>query len=78
MYRGLKLWAAAVTEAKALDRDHVADALDHAKVTDAPGGPAEMVPGTRHCKMRMHIGVAKGGKYSVEWKSEGLLDPKEC
>ena len=78
MYRGLKLWAAAVTEAKSLDRDPVADALDHAKVTDAPGGPAEMVPGTRHCKMRMYIGVAKGGNYSIEWKSEGLLDPKEC
>jgi len=78
MYRGLKLWAAAVTEAKSVSRDPVAEALDHAKITEAPGGPAEMVPGKRHCRMKMYIGVAKGGKYEIAWKSDGLLDPKEC
>jgi branched-chain amino acid transport system substrate-binding protein len=78
MYRGIKLWAAAVTEAKSVKRDAVAAALDHAKITEAPGGPAEMVPGHRHCKMRMYIAVAKGGNYAIEWKSDGLLDPKEC
>jgi len=78
MYRGLKLWAAAVSEAKSVSRDPVAEALDHAKITEAPGGPAEMVPGKRHCKMKMYIGVAKGGKYEIAWKSDGLLDPKEC
>jgi branched-chain amino acid transport system substrate-binding protein len=78
MYRGIKLWAAAVTAAKSLDRDHVADALDHAKVEEAPGGPSEIVPGTRHAKMRMYIAVAKGGKYDIVWKSQGLQDPKEC
>ena len=78
MYRGIKLWAAAVTEAKSVKREAVAPALDHAKISEAPGGPAEMVPGHRHCKMRMYIAVAKGGNYEIEWKSEGLLDPKEC
>jgi urea transport system substrate-binding protein len=78
MYRGIKLWAAAVTEAKSVKREEVAPALDHAKISEAPGGPAEMVPGHRHCKMRMYIAVAKGGNYEIEWKSEGLLDPKEC
>jgi branched-chain amino acid transport system substrate-binding protein len=78
MYRGIKLWAAAVTTAKSLDRDHVADALDHAKVEEAPGGPSEIVPGTRHAKMRMYIAVAKDGNYDIVWKSQGLQDPKEC
>jgi urea transport system substrate-binding protein len=78
MYRGIKLWAAAVTEAKSVEREPVAAALDHAKITEGPGGPAEMVPGHRHCKMRMYIAVAKSGNYEIEWKSAGLLDPKEC
>jgi ABC-type branched-subunit amino acid transport system substrate-binding protein len=47
MYRGLKLWEAAVKEAGKLDRDSVAAALDHAKIAEGPGGPAEMVPGKR-------------------------------
>ena len=51
-YRGLKLWEAAVKEAGSVDRDAVAAALDHAKIAEGPGGPAEMVPGKRHCKMR--------------------------
>ncbi len=78
MYRGLRLWEAAVKEAGKLDRDAVAQALDHAKVDVAPGGPAEMVPGKRHCKMRMYTGVAKNGKYEIVDKSDGLVDPKEC
>src|SRR5215471_8354066 len=47
MYRGLKLWELAVKEAGNLDREHVAAALDHAKISEGPGGPAEMVPGKR-------------------------------
>src|SRR5262245_29188931 len=38
MYRGLKLWEAAVKEAGKLDRDSVAAALDHAKIAEGPGG----------------------------------------
>ncbi|MFM2124558.1 MAG: hypothetical protein RL328_1009 [Acidobacteriota bacterium] len=45
MYRGLKLWEAAVREAGTLDQDAVIRALDHAKITEGPGGSAEMVPG---------------------------------
>ena len=43
-----------------------------------PGGPAEMVPGKRHCKMNMYIAVAKNGNYEVVSQSKGLVDPKEC
>jgi urea transport system substrate-binding protein len=78
MYRGLKLWEVAVKEAGKLDREGVAAALDHAKIAEGPGGPAEMVPGKRHCKMKMYTAVAKNGNYEIVAKSEGLVDPKEC
>jgi len=77
MYRGLKLWEAAVSEAGGVDRDDVAAALDHAKISQGPGGPAEMVPGKRHCRMNMYIAVAKGGEYEVISRSK-MVDPKEC
>ena len=78
MYRGLKLWEAAVKEANSVEREAVAAAYDHAKIAEGPGGPAEMVPGKRHCKMRMYTAVAKGGNYEIVAKSDGLVDPKEC
>ncbi|MEK9282323.1 substrate-binding protein [Bradyrhizobium sp. ISRA442] len=77
-YRGLKLWEAAVKEAGTIDRDAVAAALDHAKLAEGPGGPAEMVPGKRHCRMNMYVGVATAGQYEIVARSAGLVDPKEC
>lgn len=77
-YRGLKLWEAAVKEAGKVDRDGVAAALDHAKIAEGPGGPAEMVPGKRHCKMKMYTAVAKNGNYEIVARSNDLVDPKEC
>ena len=78
MYRGLRLWEAAVKEARSVDREAVAKALDHARIGEGPGGPAEMVPGKRHCKMRMYTAVAKQGTYEIVARSKGLVDPKEC
>lgn len=78
MYRGMMLWAAAVKEAGKLDREDVAHALDHAKIAIGPGGPAEVVPGHRHCRMRMYIGVANGAAFDIVYSSKGLLDPREC
>jgi len=78
MYRGLKLWELAVKEAGNLDREHVAAALDHAKIGEGPGGPAEMVPGKRHCKMNMYTAVAKDGKFEIVARSAGLVDPMAC
>ena len=46
MYRGLKLWEAAVNEAGSIDQEDVIKVLDHAKIAEGPGGPAEMVPGS--------------------------------
>jgi branched-chain amino acid transport system substrate-binding protein len=78
MYRGMMLWADAVRRAGKLDRDAVAEALDHAAIAVAPGGPAEMVPGKRHCRMKMYIATAKNGNFEIVESSDGLLDPKEC
>ena len=78
MWRAINLWAAAVKEANSVKREDVAKALDHAKLTDGPGGGCEMVPGKRHTKMNMYIAVAKNGKDEVVEKSTGAVDPREC
>lgn len=77
MYRGLKLWQAAVNEAGSLDQDAVIRALDHAKIAQGPGGPAEMVPGQHHVRMNMYIAQAKSGKFEIA-RNLGAIDPKEC
>jgi branched-chain amino acid transport system substrate-binding protein len=77
MYRGLKLWEAAVTEAGSLDQDAVVAALDHAKIAQGPGGPAEMVPGQHHLRMNMYIAQARKGVFEIE-QSLGAIEPKEC
>jgi ABC-type branched-subunit amino acid transport system substrate-binding protein len=76
MYRGLKLWEAAVNEAGSLDQDEVVGALDHARIAEGPGGPAEMVPGEHHVRMNMYIAQAHHGVFDVV-KSLGVIDPKE-
>jgi ABC-type branched-subunit amino acid transport system substrate-binding protein len=77
MYRGLKLWEAAVREAGSLRQEDVISALDHAKISEGPGGPAEMVPGQHHVRMNMYIAQAHGGKFNVI-ESLGAIDPKEA
>jgi ABC-type branched-subunit amino acid transport system substrate-binding protein len=77
MYRGLKLWEAAVNEAGSLDQDAVIRALDHAKIAQGPGGAAEMVPGQHHVRMNMYIAQAKRAKFEIA-KNLGAIDPKEC
>jgi len=77
MYRGLKLWEAAVKEAGSLAQDKVVAALDHAKIAQGPGGPAEMVPGQHHLRMNMYIAQARKGVFEIE-QSLGIIEPKEC
>src|SRR5207248_11005908 len=76
MYRGLKLWEAAVNEAGSLDQADVIAALDHARIAHGPGGPAEMVPGQHHVRMNMYIARSEGGTFKVV-KNLGHVDPKE-
>jgi len=77
MYRGLKLWEAAVKEAGSLEQADVIRALDHARIAEGPGGPAEMVPGQHHVRMNMYIAQARGGHFKVV-ENLGVIDPKEC
>ena len=82
MYRGIKLYEAAVKEnGGKLGREDVAAAMDHAKIDQGPGGGAQMVPGKMHCRMNMYIAVCQvdAGKtrYDVISRSD-MVDPKEC
>ena len=77
MYRGLKLWAAAVNEAGSLNQDDIITALDHARIAQGPGGPAEMVPGQHHVRMNMYIARSEGGTFKVV-RNLGHIDPNEC
>jgi branched-chain amino acid transport system substrate-binding protein len=76
LYRGLRLWAAAVNEAGSLRQDAVIKALDHAKILEGPGGSAEMVPGQHHVRMNMYIAQANNGSFKIV-KSLGVIDPQE-
>jgi urea transport system substrate-binding protein len=76
LYRGPRLWEAAVNEAGSLDQDAVIKALDHAKIAEGPGGPAEMVPGQHHVRMNMYIAQARNGHFKLV-KNLGVIDPQE-
>ena len=73
----MMLWAAAVKEAGTLDQDKVIAALDHAKITQGPGGPAEMVPGQHHVRMNMYIAQAKNGRFEIVEQLRAI-DPQEA
>ena len=76
LYRGLKLWEAAVREAGTIDQAAVIRALDHARIPEGPGGPAEMVPGQHHLRMHMYIGRVQRGRMQVV-EDLGVIDPDE-
>jgi len=76
LYRGMALWAAAVTEAGSLVQDDVIAALDHVQIAQGPGGPAAMVPGQHHVRMNMYIAQARSGRFEIV-ESLGALDPQE-
>jgi ABC-type branched-subunit amino acid transport system substrate-binding protein len=75
-YRAIKMWEAAVNEAGTVERDAVIRALDHARISEGPGGPAEMVPGQHHVRMTMYIAQARDGRFQVV-KNLGPIDPNE-
>jgi branched-chain amino acid transport system substrate-binding protein len=76
MYRGLRLWQAAVEEAGSLCQGDVLAALDHARIAEGPGGPAEMVPGQHHLRLNMYIAQSLSGAFKVV-KNLGPIEPKE-
>jgi len=54
----------------------VLEALDHAKIAEGPGGPAEMVPRQHHLRMNMYIAQVSDGNLNVV-ENLGVIDPKE-
>ncbi|HEV2362817.1 MAG TPA: substrate-binding protein [Caulobacteraceae bacterium] len=76
LWRGVKLWETAVREAGSVAPYDVAAALDHARIPEGPGGPAQMIPGQHHVRMNMYIGRAKGGAFEIV-RNLGAMDPKE-
>jgi len=76
LYRGLRLWAAAVAAAGTLEQDAVIAALDHTTLAEGPGGPAEMVPGQHHVRMNMYIAQAQAGRFRIV-KRLGAIEPQE-
>ncbi len=77
LYRGLKLWAAAVTDAGTLRQEDVVAALDSAHIEDSPGGPATMVPGEHHLRLNMYIAQARSGTFEIV-ADLGAIDPQEA
>jgi branched-chain amino acid transport system substrate-binding protein len=77
MYRGLKLWQAAVREAGSIKQEDVVGTLDHARIAQGPGAPAEIVAGQHHVRMNMYVAQVTSGKLNVV-KSLGTHDPREC
>ncbi len=77
LYRGLRLWAAAVAEAGSLEQAGVIAALDHARIAEGPGGPAAMVPGQHHARMHMYIAQARNGHFEIV-RSLGTIEPGEA
>jgi branched-chain amino acid transport system substrate-binding protein len=83
MYRGIRLYEAAVVATKGdVSRDVVSAALDKAKIDKGPGGGAEMVPGKMHARMNMYVAqCVKGTGDALSWKvisKHNMVDPKEC
>jgi len=75
-YRALKMWESSVKEAASLKQHDVIAALDHARIPQGPGGPAEMVPGQHHVRMNMYIARSEKGTFKVV-ENLGHIDPKE-
>jgi ABC-type branched-subunit amino acid transport system substrate-binding protein len=76
LYRGLRLWAAAVEEAGSVVQEDVIAALDHAQIAEGPGGPAAMVPGQHHVRTNMYIAQARNGRFEIV-ENLGAIDPQE-
>lgn len=76
LYRGLRLWASAVLEAGSLDQAAVVAALDHAALSEGPGGPSSMVPGQHHARMNMYIARSHDGRFEIV-ENLGVIEPNE-
>ena len=74
-YRGLYLWKDAVERAGSTDLAKVNQAMDSISDTKLIGGPAKMVPGTRHCELSMYLAEMQADGSAKVIKELGLVAP---
>jgi ABC-type branched-subunit amino acid transport system substrate-binding protein len=75
-YRGLYLWKTAVEKAGSTDLDKVNQAMDSVSYDKLIGGPAKMIPGTRHCQLTMYLGQMQADGKVKTLKDLGSQPPK--
>lgn len=46
-----------------LDEEKLVAALDHARISEGPGGATEMVPVQHHVRMNMYFAQATSGRF---------------
>src|SRR4051812_7465070 len=77
LYRGMKLWEAAVKEAGTLAQDAVIRARAPAAIAEGPGGPARVAPGQHPLRLNMYIAQAPAGRFRIV-ENLGVIDPQEA
>lgn len=75
-YRGIYLWKAAVEKAGTTKLDHVDAAMNGVSYKKLIGGPAHMVPGTRHCQLTMYLGEMQADGSVKTLKNLGSEPPE--
>lgn len=75
-YRGIYLWKVAVEKAGSTDLAKVNAAMSSASYDRLIGGPAKMVPGTRHCELTTYLGDMQGNGSVKTLKDLGQQPPE--
>jgi len=77
-YRGLYLWKTAVEAAGTTDTAAVETAMDSVSYDALIGGPARMVPGTRHAELTMYLGRMNADTSVTIVEPLGVVTPEQC
>ncbi|MBZ9772571.1 substrate-binding protein [Mesorhizobium sp. CO1-1-8] len=78
IYRAIKLYEQSVIKTNGdLAMEAVSAVLDSAKISEGPGGPAAIIPGTHHAAMNVYVAQAKGPKWEVISKTD-MVPPAAC
>lgn len=77
-YRGLYLWKTAVEAAGTTDAAEVEKTMDSASYDALIGGPASMVPGTRHAQLTMYLGRMNADSSVTVIEELGSVVPEQC
>jgi ABC-type branched-subunit amino acid transport system substrate-binding protein len=75
-YRGIYLWKTAVEKAGSTELSKVNAAMDSVSYDKLIGGPAKMIPKTRHCELTMYLGEMQANGSVKTMKDLGSQQPK--